>query len=290
MNGKRHWHLIFLVFLLAAVACSGKSGSQQFGTEKMQNMTRKLAMNSQVQRAFLKGRELTMQQDSNLRKEMLTQNLREQKGMFSDPGLFSQMADMNIHLTRKTLNTPGDMQDRLLETNLETFRKIKESPEKRNQLIRTLQQARDEAMKEKQTRSLLLKKGMDEHYLALNDPAVTSMVLDYTLDVQDRMMKSPSSKKRMLKNQLKSLKAVAGDPEMRPQLVAFMMELMKDPAMQAEMEKMMKQMMNSQIKKSAEQSTPPAKQRSSPQQGNPENKAEPLPQTNQDKSGITQEN
>lgn len=285
MNGKAYWYLILLIFIITATACSGNNGSTQFGTKEMQNMTQKLAMNSQVQRAFLKGRELTMQQDGNLRKEMFTQNLKEQKGMASDPGLFSQMADMNIHLTRKTLNTPGEMQNRLLETNLETFQKIKDSPAKRNQLIQTLQQARDAAMKDQQMKNLLLKKGMEEHYLALNEPSVTPMVLDYTMDVQDRIMKSSSSRKRMLKNQLKSLKAMAADSETRQQLVAFMMELMKDPAMQAEMKKMMMQMMKAQMKKSAGQSTPPAKQPSSRPQENPAKKSEPSPQTSPNHSG-----
>lgn len=285
MNGKAYWYLILLIFIITATACSGNNGSTQFGTKEMQNMTQKLAMNSQVQRAFLKGRELTMQQDGNLRKEMFTQNLKEQKGMASDPGLFSQMADMNIHLTRKTLNTPGEMQNRLLETNLETFQKIKDSPAKRNQLIQTLQQARDAAMKDQQMKNLLLKKGMEEHYLALNEPSVTPMVLDYTMDVQDRIMKSSSSRKRMLKNQLKTLKAMAADSETRPQLVAFMMELMKDSAMQAEMKKMMMQMMKAQMKKSAGQSTPPAKQPSSRPQENPAKKSEPSPQTSPNHSG-----
>src|SRR4051794_33888512 len=100
--------------------------------QQMKNMTQKMAMDSQVQRAFLKGREFTIQKDNNLRKEIFNQNLREQKGMLSDPDLFSKMADMNIDLTRKTLNTPGNMQDRLLQTNLETIQKIKASPTKRN--------------------------------------------------------------------------------------------------------------------------------------------------------------
>ncbi len=278
MNGKGFFYLTLLMIMLTGTACSGNNGTTQFGTKEMQNMTQKLAMNSQVQRAFLKGRELTMQQDGNLRKEMFTQNLREQEEMISDPGLFSQMADININLTRKTLNTPGDMQNRLLETNLETFQKIKDSPVKRNQLIQTLQQARDAAMKDKQMKNLLLKKGMEEHYLALNDPAVTSMVLDYTQDVQDRMLTSPTYKKRMLKNQLKGLKAMAADSEIRPQLMAFMMELMKDPAMQAEMKKMMMQMMKTQIKKSAGQSPPPAKQPSSQPQENPAKKSDKSPQ------------
>jgi hypothetical protein len=219
--------------------------------QQMKNMTQKMAMDSQVQRAFLKGREFTIQKDNNLRKEIFNQNLREQKGMLSDPDLFSKMADMNIDLTRKTLNTPVNMQDRLLQTNLETIQKIKASPTKRNQLIKALQQARDDAMKNNQMKNLLLKKGINEHYLALNTPAVTPMVLDYTLDVQDRIMMSPSSKKRMLKSQMESLKFMAGDPEIHPQLVAFMIQLMKDPAMQKAMQKKQMQMMQSQMSKSS---------------------------------------
>lgn len=214
--------------------------------EQMKNMTQKLAMDSQVQRAFLKGREVTIQNDGNLRKEMFLQNLREQNGMIQDPEFFAQMADMNMDLTTKMLNTPGKTQDRFLETNLEVFEKIQAFPAKRNQLIKTLHQARADAMKEKQMRNLLLKEGMDEHYLALHTPSVAPMVLDYTLDVQDRIMMSPSFKKRMLKSQMANLKAMAGDPETRPQLVSFMIQLMKDPAMQNEMKKMIMKMMKQQ--------------------------------------------
>jgi hypothetical protein len=269
MSRIGYWFSAFLILTLAVTACSQQSGSKQVDMQQqMKNMTQKMAMDSQVQRAFLKGREFIIQKDNKLRKEIFNQNLREQKGMLSDPDLFLKMADMNIDLTRKTLNTPGNMQDRLLETNLETIQKIKASPTKRNQLIKALQQARDDAMKDKQMKNLLLKKGMDEHYLALNTPAVTPMVLDYTLDVQDRIMMSPFSKKRMLKSQMKSLKAMAGDPEIRPQLVAFMIQLMKDPAMQKEMQKMMMQMMRQQMqmmqsqmsKSSGKQSVQPMKQ------------------------------
>lgn len=96
------------------------------------------------------------------------------------------------------------------------------------------------------------------------------MVLDYTLDVQDRIMMSSSSKKRMLKNQMDSLKAMSSDPEIRPQLVVFMTQLMKDPAMQKEMKKMMMQMMRRQMqmmksqmnKSTGKQSVQPMKQHS----------------------------
>lgn len=277
LMSRIYWAFTFFIFILAVTACSQQSGSQQGGLqEQMKNMTQKMAMDSQVQRAFLKGREFTIQKDGNLRKEMFHQNLREQKGMISDPDFFSQMADMNIDLTRKTLNTPGNMQDRLLQTNLETIQKIKASPAKRNQLIKTLQQARDDAMKDKQMKNLLLKKGMDEHFLALNTPAITPMVLDYTLDVQDRIMMSATSKKRMLKSQMESLKAMAGDPEIRPQLVVFMIQLMKDPTMQKEMKKMMMQIMRQQMqrmksqmnKSSGKQSVQPMKQHSTQQERN----------------------
>jgi hypothetical protein len=44
--------------------------------QQMKNMTQKMAMDSQVQRAFLKGREFTIQKDNNLRKEIFNKNLR----------------------------------------------------------------------------------------------------------------------------------------------------------------------------------------------------------------------
>lgn len=173
---------------------------------------------------------------------MLEQNLREQREMMQDSGVATQFLHLNADIMDRTLHS-SETKKRLLDTNLEIMKGLSADPEKRNQLLITLKQAREKALREKRMRHLLLKHGLDEHYLTLNTPELTPGVLAYNMDVLEKTLKNPGQKKRLMKSQLQTMKAIAEDPELRPELIALLIQLMKDPAMKKEMEKMIKPMM-----------------------------------------------
>ncbi|GGE11567.1 hypothetical protein GCM10011571_11170 [Marinithermofilum abyssi] len=250
---KRLSAVFLSVLMILTTSCTSKQeGSLQ---EQVKKMTQDMAMDSQVQRAFLQGRKETAESDGQLRREMFAQNLSEQKGMLNDSAIAPHLLDLNMDMTQRALND-NKMQERYLQTNLLTLKKIASDPAKRNQLLQTLQHARQDALNNHKMRLSLLKQGVLEHYDALNTPGITPMVLDYNMDVLERISTDPTQKKRLMTSQLATLKAIAKDPQLRPQLIAFMMELMKDPAMQKEMKKMMMpmlQMMKQQMQQQMKQ-------------------------------------
>ena len=238
--------LVVVLILFFSTACVGNDQKESLG-ERMKEMTQKMAMDVNVQRAFLKGREKTVETEDGVRKEIFRQNLREQRAMLQEPEMGPQLVHFNMDVTEQALKSAE--RDRFLNVNLKAMDMIAADPKKRNRLIRIFGEAREKAMKEnRKMRVDLLKKGMNEHYAALD--TVTSMVLDYNLDVLERTLTDPNQKKRLLNSQFRVMRAIARDPQLRPQLVDLFIELMKDPRMKDEiknmfmpmMEKMMEQM------------------------------------------------
>lgn len=150
--------LVVVLILFSTTACVSNDQKESLG-ERMKEMTQQMAMDVNVQRAFLKGREKTVETEDGVRKEMFQQNLREQRAMLQEPEIGPQLVHFNVDVTEQALKSAE--RDRLLQTHLKAMDMIAADPKKRNQLIRTFGEAREKAMKEdRKMRVDLLRKGM----------------------------------------------------------------------------------------------------------------------------------
>ncbi len=251
-----------LFFTIILNACNSKQEGSSL-RDQIKNMTQEIAMDSQVQRSFLKGRQETVQSDGKLRKEIFFQNLREQRGMLEDPQIGPELVDFNLDVTEQALD-----KERFLRGQIQAMEKIAQTPNQRNQLLTTLQDAHKEAMKDQKMRLLLLQGAIDDQYRALKTPVTASRILQYNMDVTERVLKDPKQKKRMMRTQMELMRSVAADPELRPQLIMLMIQLMKDPAMQKEMQKMMQPMIKMMEQKMKQQIQQQMQQKQMPQQKN----------------------
>ncbi|WAH38750.1 hypothetical protein [Alicyclobacillus dauci] len=198
MLARRRVVAVSIALALGTTGCSPQQqqqkpqGGAEVGTQ-VRGMIQKMALDAEIQRAFLEGRKKTVQSDSSVQAEAYQQNLREQKGMAEEPQIARQMAGVNMAVSEKALADPL-VKDRYMDLNLSGLRSITQDPVKRNDLMAILLQAREATLKDGKMRDRMLKDGINESYAALASLNTRPSVLDYQMDVAEQASIDPTQK------------------------------------------------------------------------------------------------
>jgi len=82
-----------------------------------------------------------------------------------------------------------------------------------------------------------LQQELEESRLVFNDVTLGPQVLDLQADMMARAASAPGPDRKLAAAAVTALQQALRDPNLRPQLVAALVDLMQDPAVQAEMQK-----------------------------------------------------
>lgn len=129
------------VFLVSAVAmalvaqgCQAPARKPEVLRQQAKTMTKDLAYDVDVQKAFVDGRREKAMKDPNARAAILQENLNEQRAMLRDPATGPKVLDLNLDVTERTIATPH-LKRRMMDSTVKVFEGVPDDPEMRARMI-----------------------------------------------------------------------------------------------------------------------------------------------------------
>ncbi|WP_047153578.1 hypothetical protein [Aneurinibacillus tyrosinisolvens] len=229
--------------LLSVLVCSTIliTGCTQQGqkSQSIQNATQSMAKNQSVQRAFSDGRIQVMQQDEQTKRSILQNTIKEQEMMMTDPDLRQRVIGFNAKMNQLMTNDPTG-KEQLMVSTLNVMNGINDDRRKHHHLVQIQNESRKKALKDIHLQSKILQQGVNERFLALNNPTTSRSVKELSLKTTDAIHNDKDFKPRKLTQDIQGFKDISTTPSLRSQMADAMIPLLKDPKIADELEKMIK--------------------------------------------------
>lgn len=207
--------------------------------QQARQMTKKLAMEAEIQKSFAEGRTRVMREDANLRRQFLGNMLQEQKWLLEEP----------------------DLRNRLIESQLKARSEALRQKEVRNHLL--LQGLEERALTARVYPDKVMEQALSQQEKMLKEPYAQKL-LDHTLNVQDAILQSRRHKARLMDDTLHTFSGIVHDAGRKAQMADLMLVMMQDPKMKAALEQMIQMAVKKQMKALKQEMQPTHGTRQSP--------------------------
>ncbi len=238
---------MLLIFSIAmTTGCNPQGQGQQ--TQSFQKASENMAFNQSIQQAFSDGRLKVIQANEKTKRSILQNTLKEQQVMMADPQLLSQLLGLNVKLNQMmTTDTAG--KEQLMDSSLKVMEGINDDANKHYRLMKIQNESRMEAMKNQQLQNEILKQGIKEGYLTLENPATMQDAKELSLKTTEAIARDKKLNSKLLLQQIEGFRTISETPDLRSKMADAMLPLLKDPKIASELEKMIKMAVAKEMKK-----------------------------------------